>query len=57
MGLFGFTTHHIWMIVPLAGFYLGKLIDDSETRRMTLFRDKSALYGGRVKPGDPPSWP
>nr|ABM55404.1 putative secreted salivary protein [Xenopsylla cheopis] len=57
-GLYGFHNPQLlWMLLPLAGFYLGKMLDDSETNRMTLFRDKSALFGGNVKPGDPPSWP
>ncbi|XP_013184847.1 uncharacterized protein LOC106130539 [Amyelois transitella] len=57
MGLFGITTQYIWFAVPLTGFFIGKFLDDQETLRMTKFRDKSCLYGGRVKEGDPPSWP
>lgn len=43
------------LAIPL--FLTGKYIDDLETLRYTRFRDKSALYGGQLKPGDPPSWP
>jgi len=39
------------------GFCLGHKIDLMETERMSLFRDKSALYGRELKPGEPPSWP
>lgn len=40
----------------LAGV-LGNYFDKQEASRQSLFRDKSYLYGGRVKEGDPPSWP
>ncbi|XP_041987032.1 uncharacterized protein LOC121738845 [Aricia agestis] len=57
MAIFGITARYLWIAVPLTGFYIGKLLDDAETLRMTSFRDKSRLYGGKVKEGDPPSWP
>ncbi|XP_055327105.1 uncharacterized protein LOC129580571 [Sitodiplosis mosellana] len=41
----------------IVGFNIGALIDRSDTNSMVIFRDKSALYGGRVKEGDKPSWP
>lgn len=53
----GITRQYIWALLPLSGFAFGWFLDIKETERMTMFRDKSALYGGRVKPGDPPSWP
>ncbi|XP_014483581.1 PREDICTED: NADH dehydrogenase [ubiquinone] 1 beta subcomplex subunit 1 [Dinoponera quadriceps] len=46
-----------WLILPFGGFYIGHQIDLMETKRMTMFRDKSALYGREMKPGEPPSWP
>ncbi|KAJ1525071.1 hypothetical protein ONE63_009915 [Megalurothrips usitatus] len=36
---------------PFCGFYLGLLLDRSETERMTRYRDRSALYG---RPPPPP---
>ncbi|XP_076649129.1 NADH dehydrogenase [ubiquinone] 1 beta subcomplex subunit 1 [Halictus rubicundus] len=36
---------------------IGWCIDRSESLRMTRFRDKSALFGRELKPGEPPSWP
>jgi len=45
------------LIFPFAGFMIGHKIDKMETERMTMFRDKSALYGRELKPGEPPSWP
>lgn len=57
MGVFGITPRYIWFAVPITGYLIGKYLDDQETLRMTNFRDKSHLYGGRVKEGDPPSWP
>ncbi|KAH0946486.1 hypothetical protein HN011_011747 [Eciton burchellii] len=58
----GPSHRHIWkiywtLIFPVMGFCLGHKIDLMETERMTLFRDKSALYGRELKPGEPPSWP
>ncbi|CAH1647885.1 unnamed protein product [Spodoptera littoralis] len=57
MAIFGITTRYVWFAVPIGGYLVGKYLDDQETLRMTNFRDKSMLYGGTVKPGDPPSWP
>ncbi|KAG7211163.1 hypothetical protein KM043_010487 [Ampulex compressa] len=34
-----------------------KRLDNMEAERMTYFRDKSALYGRELAPGEPPSWP
>lgn len=51
------TRDTLWFGVPLLGFFIGKFLDDQETLRMTRYRDKSALFGGNVKEGDPPSWP
>ncbi|XP_025996049.1 NADH dehydrogenase [ubiquinone] 1 beta subcomplex subunit 1 [Solenopsis invicta] len=53
---------HIWkmywtLIFPFAGFMIGYKLERMETERMTMFRDKSALYGRELKPGEPPSWP
>lgn len=46
-----------WLLFPFLGFYLGHLLDKAETERMTLFRDKSALYGRELAEGEKPSWP
>ncbi|XP_024220093.1 NADH dehydrogenase [ubiquinone] 1 beta subcomplex subunit 1 [Halyomorpha halys] len=47
-----------WLVVfPLTGFLIGKYIDDFESSRMVRFRDKSALYGRVLAPGEKPSWP
>ncbi|EFN83820.1 NADH dehydrogenase [ubiquinone] 1 beta subcomplex subunit 1, partial [Harpegnathos saltator] len=45
------------LIFPITGFFLGYKFDRLETERMTMFRDKSALYGREMKPGESPSWP
>lgn len=57
MGIFGITPRYVWFAVPLTGFFIGKFLDDKETERMISWRDKTALYGGRVQPGDSPTWP
>ncbi|XP_066255517.1 NADH dehydrogenase [ubiquinone] 1 beta subcomplex subunit 1 [Euwallacea similis] len=46
-----------FLSVPLLGYLLGKYIDRSETERLSLFRDKSALYGRVLKEGEKPTWP
>lgn len=55
--LTGLTPQYLWLGLPLVGFGIGWFLDREETLRMTRFRDKSALYGHRLKAGDPPSWP
>lgn len=56
--LFGLTIDYFIVAIPLTvGALFGKFLDDNETERMTLFRDRSALYGGLVKKGEKPSWP
>ncbi|KDR07695.1 hypothetical protein L798_02749 [Zootermopsis nevadensis] len=57
MAIFGITRQYLYFAVPMTGFMLGWWLDRMETERMTLFRDKSALFGRELKPGDKPSWP
>lgn len=57
MAIFGITKQYIWFAVPITGYLFGTYLDHQETLRMTNFRDKSALYGGKVKEGDAPTWP
>ncbi|XP_020298697.1 NADH dehydrogenase [ubiquinone] 1 beta subcomplex subunit 1 [Pseudomyrmex gracilis] len=59
----GALSHrHIWpkylmLIFPFTGFMIGYKLEKAEALRLTKFRDKSALYGRELKPGEPPSWP
>lgn len=46
-----------WSILPFTGFMIGWWLDNKETERHTLFRDKSALYGRVLDEGEKPSWP
>lgn len=41
----------------ILGFVIGAYLDYRESLRMSLFRDKSALYGRPRKEGEEPSWP
>lgn len=47
--------------VPISGIILaiivGQYFDRQDVVRQSRFRDRSYLYGGTVKEGDPPSWP
>lgn len=47
----------IWIIFPLFGYWIGALLDNQETERLSLFRDKSALYGRTLNEDEGPSWP
>lgn len=56
------SQKHIWkmywvLVFPFTGFLIGHKIDKLDNEKMTMFRDKSALYGRELKPGEPPSWP
>lgn len=53
----GITKQYVWSIIPITGFCIGWFLDIKETERMTLFRDKSALYGRQLMQGERPSWP
>lgn len=46
-----------WGLFPFAGYFIGAYLDDLETERLSLFRDKSALYGRVLKENEKPSWP
>ncbi|EDW82669.1 NADH dehydrogenase [ubiquinone] 1 beta subcomplex subunit 1 [Drosophila tropicalis] len=53
----GLDKRILWAGLPLLGFAIGHFLDKKETERMTLFRDKSALFGrpeGSEK--QEPSW-
>lgn len=49
--------YYIAAILPAVGMYIGWFFDRKETERMVRFRDKSALYGRELKPGEKPTWP
>ncbi|PNF15797.1 NADH dehydrogenase [ubiquinone] 1 beta subcomplex subunit 1 [Cryptotermes secundus] len=57
MAVFGITRQYLYGLLPLSGFLLGSWLDRMETERMIRFRDKSALFGRELKPGEKPSWP
>ena len=44
-------------MVPLAMFLGGWYLDKLEDQRMTMFRNKSALYGRELKPDEKQPWP
>lgn len=46
-----------WALLPFTGGAIGWYLDYQETLRLTLFRDKSMLYGRVLKEGEKPSWP
>ncbi len=53
----GVNKQWVWFLFPIAGFMVGSFLDNKETERMVMFRDKSALYGRTLKEGEKPSWP
>lgn len=51
--MFRVDKRTFWGLFPLVGLAIGHFLDLKETERMTMFRDKSALYGrpgGRAEP-------
>ncbi|KAM8720083.1 hypothetical protein ACLKA7_006177 [Drosophila subpalustris] len=53
----GLDKRAMWAALPLLGFAIGHFLDKKETERMSMFRDKSALYGRPAGSEDkPPSW-
>lgn len=53
--MIGLDKRYIYGILPFIGFAIGHFLDKKETERMTMFRDKSALYR-RPGDGSVPSW-
>lgn len=54
----GLTKDYTWVFgVPIIGMAIGGYLDYQANLSMTKYRDKSALYGRELKPGEPPSWP
>lgn len=53
---FAYSQLKFLLLVPPA-YLFGRWLDNLCNYRMIRFRDKSALFGGEVKEGDPPSWP
>lgn len=57
-GVTGFTKEQGSIyIVPFIALGIGAYLDHQDNLRMTRFRDKTALYGHELKPGEKPSWP
>ncbi|EDV91649.1 GH24477 [Drosophila grimshawi] len=53
----GLDKRALWAALPLLGFAIGHFLDLKETERMSMFRDKSALYARPAGSEDkPPSW-
>lgn len=44
-------------VAVFVGYWAGTVWDRSSTESMCIFRDRSSLYAGKKKEGDPPSWP
>ncbi|XP_076546235.1 NADH dehydrogenase [ubiquinone] 1 beta subcomplex subunit 1 [Osmia lignaria lignaria] len=54
----GLTKAYLNLVACMvAGYSLGWVVNRLETERLTSYRDKSALFGRELKPGEPPSWP
>ncbi|XP_044014722.1 NADH dehydrogenase [ubiquinone] 1 beta subcomplex subunit 1 [Aphidius gifuensis] len=51
-----FKNFGIATLTFATAFALGHWFDRNEDERMTKFRDKSALYGRTLAPGEKPSW-
>ncbi|TMW49574.1 hypothetical protein DOY81_005362, partial [Sarcophaga bullata] len=51
--MLGIDTRYVLGVLPLLGFAIGHYLDKKETERMTMFRDKSALYGSKTPRQEP----
>ena len=47
---------HAVVFIPIISFMIGWKIDNIEYERLTLFRDRSALFGREHGPDYKPSW-
>ena len=45
------------LLVPVTAGLVGWKLDNMEVERLSLFRDKSALFGRELGVGEKPSWP
>ena len=46
----------LMVVFPIIGYMIGWKVDKMELERMTLFRDRSALFGRDHGEGYKPSW-
>jgi len=54
---FIFQRKSLIALIPMALFGVGWKLDRMEVERLSLFRDKSALFGREHGPDYKPSWP
>ncbi|KAI9562953.1 hypothetical protein GHT06_010409 [Daphnia sinensis] len=47
---------HLIVVVPIVAYMIGWKLEKIEYERMTLFRDRSALFGREHGPDYKPSW-
>ncbi|XP_029902908.1 NADH dehydrogenase [ubiquinone] 1 beta subcomplex subunit 1 isoform X1 [Myripristis murdjan] len=47
--------HWVNILVPI-GFVIGWYLDKQQDQKLTAFRNKSALYGRELKPGEEVTW-
>ena len=50
------STYAVWAVIVGGGILACNELEQNERDRCNKFRDKSQLFGGKVKEGDPPSW-
>ena len=46
----------VWAGIVTVATVVCNDLDQNERDRCNRFRDKSGMFGGKVKEGDPPSW-
>ncbi|TWW68772.1 NADH dehydrogenase [ubiquinone] 1 beta subcomplex subunit 1-like [Takifugu flavidus] len=47
--------HWMHILVPM-GFVIGWYLDKQQDKKLTAFRNKSALYSRELKPGEEVTW-
>ena len=50
------SSYAVWAVIVTGGCYAVNELERNEKDRCNKFRDKSQMFGGKVKEGDAPSW-
>ena len=50
------STYAVWGAIVTGGCIFFNEVEQNERDRCSKFRDRSQMFGGKVKEGDAPSW-
>lgn len=52
-----YVRHYVGMSGIMFCGLITYVLQKRDSELMTIYRDKSALFGKELRPGEPPSWP